>query len=277
MRKIMMMASAFLVSTLLCIGQHAVATERRCRAFSTSGWDDEPGYANCAQCLRQNQHCETRCFDTYFTCTVAGYDQYGFHTTIQGPRKKKGQRAEKKALRQCRQQGLTACSIVRCTEENVVQPGDVEVCRSHSTGYIDSYMGWAGNNNRRNSRGPERCGIFPTFSQTFHHEYYNCNACVKKHGQCEERCAESGYICTANGYNRSGFWKTIQGKPAKNQQKAERKAMRKCYKAGLNGCSIDQCSETMHFDQMQVTPCRTQTGRYRERSRHLFQDGSAIW
>jgi hypothetical protein len=53
--------------------------------------------------------------------------------------------------------------------------------------------------------------------------------------------------------------------------------MRKCYNAGLNGCAIDQCSETMQFDQMQVTPCRNQTNRYRGRSRHLPQNGPTIW
>jgi hypothetical protein len=269
MRK-MMMASAFLVGTLLCIGQHAIAAESTCRTFSTSGWDDEQGYANCAQCLRQNQSCETRCFNTYFICTAVGYDHYGFRSTIQGPTKYKQQRARKQALRQCEQQGLTGCSVTRCTEKKSLQPESIEVCRSQPTGLIDSYMGWADNTNRGNNREPEyRCGIFPTSPQAPQREYPNCNACVKKHGQCEERCAESGYICTATGYTRYGLPETIQGKPARNPQKAEGKAMRKCYEAGLNGCIIDQCRETMRFDSNQTTLCKTQVKKNRNKEKNL--------
>ena len=258
MRKILLMSCAFLVGTLLCIGQHAVAAENKCRVYSTSGWDGEQGYANCAQCLRQNQRCETRCYDTEFTCTAVGYNDYGFRTSIQGPRKAQKQRAKKKALQQCRQQGLNDCSIVHCAAEKSLQPESVEVCRSQPA-TVDAYMGWAGNNNIGNNREPEyRCGIFPKSSRAPQREYPNCKACVKKHGKCEERCAESGYTCTATGYNRHGSQQTIQGNLAQKQQKAQRKAMRKCYDAGLNGCFPGQCKETMRFDSSRATPCKTQ-------------------
>jgi hypothetical protein len=35
--------------------------------------------------------------------------------------------------------------------------------------------------------------------------------------------------------------------------------MQKCYNAGLNGCALGQCSETMRFDPNRVTPCQTRS------------------
>ena len=268
MKKIMM-AFVFLAGALFCLGQHAVAAESECNVFGASRWGGEQVYQSCEECLGQSRQCEKRCFDTNSTCTAVGYDRYGFSSTVQGPQAKKKRRARKKAVRQCEQQGLSNCAVDRCTEEKVLRPQSVQVCRSRPAvvnpprrgqgqsrgqGWGQS-QGWG----RGRDNTPEyRCGIFPRSSRAPQREYPSCEACVQENGQCEERCAESGYVCTAVGSRRRGFQKTIEGDLAGSRQRAERSVMRKCYDAGLNRCTLGQCSETMRFDPNQVTPCQTQ-------------------
>jgi hypothetical protein len=265
MKKIMM-ACAFLTGALLCLGQHAVAAESECNVFGASRWGGEQTYQNCGQCLQQNNRCEKRCFDTNSTCTAVGYDSYGFRSTVQGPQARKERRARKKAVRQCEQQGLRSCAVDRCTKEKALRPESVEVCRSQPVVVDPPYRGRGRDRNRDRNRNWERensteyrCGIFPKSPQAPQREYPSCEACVQANGQCEERCAESGYACTAVGSGRRGFEETIQGDLANSRQRAERRVMRKCYNAGLNGCALGQCSETMRFDPSRVTPCQTQT------------------
>ncbi|WLE95490.1 MAG: hypothetical protein QTN59_12440 [Candidatus Electrothrix communis] len=250
------MACAFLVGAFFCIGQYAVGAESECNVFSASRWGGEQIYTNCEECLGQSRQCEKRCFDTNATCTAVGYDRYGFRSTVQGPQAQKERRARKKAVRQCEQQGLRDCAIDRCTEEKVLRPESVEVCRSQPVVPDRPRRGWGRNKDKKTEY---RCGIFPKSPQAPQREYPSCEACVQEHGQCEERCAESGYTCAAVGYSRYGFQETIQGDLADNQQRAKQRGMRQCYDAGLNGCALGQCSETMRFDPKRVTPCQTQT------------------
>jgi hypothetical protein len=255
MRKTIM-ACAFLAGALFCLGQHAVAAESECNVFGASRWGGEQMYQSCEECLGQSRQCEKRCFDTNATCTAVGYDRYGFRSTVQGPQARKERRARKKAVRQCEQQGLSNCAVDRCTEEKVLRPESMEVCRSQPAVIDRPRRDWG----RARDNTPEyRCGIFPRSPRAPQREYPSCASCVQENGQCEERCAESGYICTAVGFGRRGFQETIEGDLAGSRQRAERRVMRKCYDAGLNRCAFAQCSETMRFDPNQVTPCQTQT------------------
>ncbi|MGB5684882.1 MAG: hypothetical protein WBM35_03655 [Candidatus Electrothrix sp.] len=260
-----MVAFIFLAGALFCTGQYAISAESECNIFGASRRGGEQIYNSCEECLGQSRQCEKRCFDTNATCTAVGYDGYGFRSTVQGPQAKKERRARKKAVQQCEQQGLSNCAVDRCTEEKVLQPQSVEVCRSRPAVVTPSHGGRDRGDNRGQGWGRERdntpeyrCGIFPRSPQAPQREYPSCAACVQENGQCEERCAESGYACTAVGFGRRGFQKTIEGDLAGSQQRAERSVMQKCYDAGLNRCALGQCSETMRFDPHQVTPCQTQ-------------------
>ncbi|CAK8725181.1 hypothetical protein KKHLCK_16070 [Candidatus Electrothrix laxa] len=248
------MACAFLMGALFCLGPYTVSAETECNIFGTSRRGGEQVYQSCEECLQQSRHCEKRCFDTNATCTAVGYDRYGFRSTVQGPQAKKERRARRKAVRQCEQQGLTYCAVDRCIEEEVLRPESVEICRSQPVTVNRRYRGW----NREIYSEPEyRCGIFPQSPQAPQREYPSCEACVQENGQCEERCAESGYVCTAVGSRPRSFPQTVQGDLADSQQTAERSVMRKCYDAGLNRCTLGKCSETMRFDPNRVTPCQT--------------------
>ncbi|MCI5167239.1 MAG: hypothetical protein D3903_14380 [Candidatus Electrothrix sp. GM3_4] len=250
-----MIISVFLAGALFSLGQYAVGAESECNVFDTSRRGGEQVYNSCEECLGQSRRCEKRCFDTNTTCTAVGYDSYGFSSTVQGPQAKKERRARKKAVRQCEQQGLNYCAVDRCTEEKVLRAESVEACRSQPVVIDKPHRGWG----REKENSTEyRCGIFPKSPQAPQREYPNCEACVQENGQCEERCAESGYACTAVGSRRRGFPQTVQGDLAKNQRGAERSVMRKCYGIGLNGCALGRCSETMRFDPNRVTPCQTQ-------------------
>ncbi len=254
MRKTMMV-SAFLVGALFCLGQYAVGAESECNVFGTSRWGGEQVYNSCEECFGQSRQCEKRCFDTNATCTAVGYDRYGFRSTVQGPEARKERRARKKAVRQCEQQGLSYCAVDRCTEEKVLRPESVEVCRFQPAVIDEPRRGWG---RERENSTEYRCGIFPKSSRAPQREYPSCEACVQENGQCEERCAESGYACTAVGSRPPSFPQTVQGDLADNRQRAERSVMQKCYNAGLNGCALGQCSETMRFDPNRVTPCQIQ-------------------
>ncbi|MDU9050783.1 MAG: hypothetical protein Q3M30_18190 [Candidatus Electrothrix sp. Rat3] len=255
MRKTMMV-SAFLAGTLFCLGQNAVGAESECNVFGTSRWGGEQIYNSCVECLGQSRNCEKRCFDTNATCTAVGYDRYGFRSTVQGPQAKKEQRARKKAVRQCEQQGLSNCAVDRCTEEKTLRPESVEVCRSQPVAIDRPHRG---RNGGRENSAEYRCGIFPKSPRASQREYPSCETCIQENGQCEERCAESGYTCTAVGSRPRNFPQTVQGDLADNRQRAERSVMQKCYNAGLNGCALGKCSETMRFDPNQVTPCQTRS------------------
>ena len=255
MRKTMMV-SAFLAGALFFLGQYAVGAESECNVFGTSLWGGEQVYNSCEECFGQSRQCEKRCFDTNATCTAIGYDRYGFRSTVQGPQATKERRARKKAVRQCEQQGLTYCAVDRCTEEKVLRPESVETCRSQPAIIDRPHRG----RHRGRDNAPEyRCGIFPKSPRAPQREYQSCEACVQENEQCEERCAESGYVCTAVGSRRRSFPETVQGDIADNQRKAERSVMQKCYDAGLNRCTLGQCSETMRFDPNRVSPCQTRS------------------
>ncbi|MCI5139271.1 MAG: hypothetical protein D3922_12865, partial [Candidatus Electrothrix sp. AR1] len=208
------------------------------------------------ECLGKSRQCEKRCFDINFACTAVGYDRYGFRSTVQGPQAQKERRARKKAVRQCTEQGLRDCAVARCTEENVLRPESVEICRSQPAVIDRPHRGW----NRGRDNAPEyRCGIFAESPGAPQREYPSCAACVQENGQCEERCAEFGYVCTAVGFGRRGYQKTIQGDLNGSRKRAKRRVMRKCYDAGLSRCAFAQCSETMRFNPSRITPCQTRS------------------
>lgn len=242
------------VSCLLLVGvlffspQKTASAQSECDVVSLSRRGAGQVYRTCDDCLRDSRRCEKRCYDTNYVCTAEGYDRYGTRRTVQGVPAGKERRARRRAVRQCRKQGLNGCDVEHCTEEKTVRPETVEVCR-------DRQRDWG----RDRSRNEEyRCGIFPASRRAPNREYPNCKACLKEHGLCEERCAQSGYVCTAAGYNRYGFRETVQGELSGSRRRAEKKAIRQCRDAGMDRCTVEQCSEEMQFDPDRVTPCRTE-------------------
>lgn len=133
----------------------------------------------------------------------------------------------------------------------------------------DSYRG---RDRRGDNDSKYHCGIFAKSPRSSQREYSSCEDCVQENKRCEERCGESGYVCTAVGSRRRSFPQTVQGDPADNQRRAERKALRKCTDAGLHGCTLGQCSETMVFDPTKVTPCPSYERHSERRDRNNHSD-----
>ncbi|WPD22589.1 MAG: hypothetical protein SD837_20685 [Candidatus Electrothrix scaldis] len=123
----------FLMGSLFCLSQQTANAETECYVFGNSRRGGEQMYNSCDDCFRQSRRCEQRCFDTNTTCTAMGNDRYGSRITVQGPPAKRKKRARKKALQQCRRQGLMNCTVLRCTDSRNRQPISMEVCRSQPT------------------------------------------------------------------------------------------------------------------------------------------------
>lgn len=69
-----------------------------------------------------------------------------------------------------------------------------------------------------------------------------CHECLRKHGNCMERCSEEQFVATARGYDRRGRPDRdafdVDGWPASDRWQAEDSALDSCYRRGLSGCYV---------------------------------------
>ncbi|MCI5144229.1 MAG: hypothetical protein D3923_01580 [Candidatus Electrothrix sp. AR3] len=98
------------------------------------------------------------------------------------------------------------------------------------------------------------CGVFASGGAG--NAYKTCDACLQNNRRCEQRCEETGFLCTAVGYDRNGFRETVEGVLTTRKKKAKKKAVQKCREQGLNGCSAEQCREEVKIELGSVEKCR---------------------
>ncbi|MCB0385352.1 MAG: hypothetical protein KDD43_08165, partial [Bdellovibrionales bacterium] len=68
----------------------------------------------------------------------------------------------------------------------------------------------------------------------------SCRSCLKKHGDCIERCTQTYYICTASGDDGHGRQFTVDGYGA-TECEARDEARRNCQYDRLYGCHVTRC------------------------------------
>lgn len=68
----------------------------------------------------------------------------------------------------------------------------------------------------------------------------SCRSCLKKHGDCTERCTQTYYVCTASGDDGHGRNYSADGY-GDSRWEAQEEAQRNCRYDGLYGCSITRC------------------------------------
>ena len=100
-----------------------------------------------------------------------------------------------------------------------------------------------------------RCGVYPERRHGIAaREYRNCGECLRHHDRCEERCAETGTVCTASGYDRRGRLQRVEGDFSDRERRARRSAEDLCREQGLRDCQVERCREESRAEQAQ--PCR---------------------
>ncbi|MGX9728675.1 MAG: hypothetical protein ACTFAK_15610 [Candidatus Electronema sp. VV] len=88
--------------------------------------------------------------------------------------------------------------------------------------------------------------------------YQSCEDCLNRHRRCEERCVETGHVCTASGYGRHGRMNRVEGDVADRERGARRNALERCREQGLRDCAVERCTEERRRERTQ--PCRRSGG-----------------
>jgi hypothetical protein len=98
-------------------------------------------------------------------------------------------------------------------------------------------------------------------------KYSTCEECLRENDRCEERCeAETGYTCTASGYDQRDYRQTVQGDAADRERRARRNAVQRCRDQGLMDCEVDSCAEeSQQAGANRVRPCSDVPDSRRER------------
>lgn len=101
----------------------------------------------------------------------------------------------------------------------------------------------------------DRCGVYPERRHGIAaREYRSCEECLRQHDRCEERCAETGTVCTASGYDRRNRLQRVEGEFSDRERRARRSAEDLCRQQGLRDCQVERCAE--EAGQERVQPCR---------------------
>lgn len=72
----------------------------------------------------------------------------------------------------------------------------------------------------------------------------NCGDCLRKHGNCVERCNRDEFSCTAEGTRRDGRIDSVTAFDMREFAARDR-ALQRCYDSRLRGCRISNCFNNM--------------------------------
>ncbi|MGR0480289.1 MAG: hypothetical protein ACTFAL_02480 [Candidatus Electronema sp. V4] len=104
----------------------------------------------------------------------------------------------------------------------------------------------------------QNCGVYSSSpgAAAAGRRYRSCEDCLSHSRRCEERCTESGYVCTAAGYGhgRRERLNRVRGESAERERGARRNALRLCQEQGLRDCVVEHCVEEQQRERTQ--PCR---------------------
>jgi len=108
----------------------------------------------------------------------------------------------------------------------------------------------------------QSCNVYPSSpGAASGRRYQSCEDCQRDHRRCEERCTETGYVCTASGYGRHNRLDRVRGESADRKRGARRNALAQCREQNLRNCAVERCSEERQRERTQ--PCRRRNAENR--------------
>ncbi|MEN8199062.1 MAG: hypothetical protein ABFR63_03205 [Thermodesulfobacteriota bacterium] len=125
------MKRLILVCALIAFFQQTALAGRDCGVYGSDRWNMDRRYRDCSSCLKENKHCEERCYKTGYRCSAVGYYR-GYRKEVQGRVRQNRIKAEQSALKECRRSQLNDCRLAGCDREGELDRNSVRGCRRNT-------------------------------------------------------------------------------------------------------------------------------------------------